>query len=169
MAELAPQERLQPSLLDRLTDEEADREQESRDKRVLSFQRLRESVLRDLSWLLNTGNLTQTTDLTNYPHVATSVLNYGMPELAGHIPSSTDVVRIEREVRQAIWNFEPRILRNTVKVRFSHNPEDMTHNALTFEIEGELWSQPIPEQLFLRTEIDLESGGVRIKTSQDFR
>ena len=36
MAELTPKERLQPSLLDRLTDDEPEQQQESRDKRVLS-------------------------------------------------------------------------------------------------------------------------------------
>jgi len=41
MAELTPKERLQPSLLDRLTDEEPDRRQESRDKRILSPAKLK--------------------------------------------------------------------------------------------------------------------------------
>ena len=57
MAELTPKERLQPSLLDRLTDNEPDRRLEGRDLRVLSPQRLRESVRRDLTWLFNAVNL----------------------------------------------------------------------------------------------------------------
>lgn len=59
MAELTPPERLQPSLLDHLTDDEPAASQETRSPRVLSIQRLRESVLRDLGWLLNTTNLCQ--------------------------------------------------------------------------------------------------------------
>ena len=43
MAEpLLPQNRLQPALLDRLTDEEPDRKQEPREARVLSKSRLRQ-------------------------------------------------------------------------------------------------------------------------------
>ena len=38
----------------------------------------------------------------------------------------------------------------------------MTNNALTFEIEGEIWSQPYPERLYLRTALDLETGTVEI-------
>jgi type VI secretion system protein ImpF len=57
MAELTPKDRLQPSLLDRLTDEEPDQPQESREKRVLSLNRLRESVLRDLAWLFNASRV----------------------------------------------------------------------------------------------------------------
>ena len=60
MADLTPQERLQPSLLDRLTDSAPDTKRESRDRRVLSMRRLRSAVLRDLAWLLNTGHLETT-------------------------------------------------------------------------------------------------------------
>ena len=54
MAELATKERLQPCLLDRLTDDEPEKSTESRDRRVFSLRQLRQAVLRDLSWLLNT-------------------------------------------------------------------------------------------------------------------
>ncbi len=70
MPDLTPRDRLQPSLLDRLTDDEPSNQQESRERRVLTVQRLRESLLRDLSWLFNSGNLAETEDLDNYPLVA---------------------------------------------------------------------------------------------------
>jgi len=62
MAELTQKERLQPSLLDRLTDDEPHSQQEPRDKRVLSMHRLRESVLRDVSWLLNADSMESVVD-----------------------------------------------------------------------------------------------------------
>jgi type VI secretion system protein ImpF len=40
--------------------------------------------------------------------------------------------------------------------------EKMSHNAMRFDIEAELWAQPLPLRLFLRTEIDLESGSVQV-------
>ena len=82
MAELTPTERLQPSLLDRLTDEEPAQSSESRNRRVLSIQKLRESVLRDVAWLLNTTNLAESDLAERYPDVAKSVVNYGLPDLA---------------------------------------------------------------------------------------
>ena len=60
MPELLLKERLQPSLLDRLTDDRPQDKNESRDARVLTVPQLRASVLRDLCWLLNCeaiGNL----------------------------------------------------------------------------------------------------------------
>ncbi|MEJ1354416.1 MAG: type VI secretion system baseplate subunit TssE [Candidatus Sedimenticola sp. (ex Thyasira tokunagai)] len=162
MAELTTKERLQPSLLDRLTDDTPDKKQESRDQRVLSMRKLREGVLRDLSWLLNSVNLSAVQDLDEYPEVARSVVNYGMPDLAGHTASGVDIHALERLLRQAILDFEPRLMRNTVKVRLRLADSQMNHNAMTFDIEGELWAQPVPLHMFMKTEIDLEVGQVTV-------
>lgn len=162
MAELTQQERLQPSLLDRLTDDEPDVLQESRDKRVLSMRRLRESVLRDLGWLLNASRLDTLQDLSEYPFVARSVLNYGIPDIAGLTASGLDVASLARAVREAILDYEPRILRHTLKVTARTLPEQMSHNALSFDIEGELWAQPVPLRIYLKTELDLEIGEVKV-------
>ena len=69
------------------TDDEPDERQESRDKRILTPNKLRESVRRDLSWLFNTGNLAATDDLENYPEVQRSTVNFGLPDLAGRTVS----------------------------------------------------------------------------------
>ena len=162
MADLTLLERLQPSLLDRLVDDEPHRRQESREDRVLSMARLREVVQRDLASLLNTVNLEAAENLDEYPMISRSVLNYGIPDLTGLPSSNLDPVMLERVVRQAIWDFEPRILRHTVRVRVVADPESMNHNAVTFYIEGELWAQPMPIRLYLKSEIDLEIGQIRV-------
>ena len=162
MAELTQKERLQPSLLDRLTDDEPEARQESRDKRVLSPARLRECVRRDLTWLLNTTNLASLQSLRDFPEVAQSVVNFGMPDLAGHTAAGLDLRVLERLLARLIWDFEPRLLKNTVKITLVSDEQKMNHNAMCFDIEAELWAQPLPLRLFLRTEIDLEDGGVKV-------
>ncbi len=162
MAELTPKERLQPSLLDRLTDDEPSRKQEAREKRVLSPRKLRKSVIRDLQWLLNSTDLASVQDLAAYPQVIDSVVNYGLPDLAGKNISSLDVVTLERNLRQAILRFEPRILRHNLRVRAVINADRMNHNAILFDIDGELWGQPMPQHLYLKTEVDLETGAFDI-------
>ena len=57
LSSCCPQDRLQPALLDRLTDDEPDKKLEPREARVLSKRRLRQSVLRDLAWLFNATRL----------------------------------------------------------------------------------------------------------------
>lgn len=160
MAELAPRERLQPSLLDRLSDDEPGASSEPRDRRVLSLRTLRAGVLRDLAWLLNTTNLLSVAGTASLPHVANSVLNYGIPAMSGHAVGSLNVAQLERGIRQAIWDFEPRLIRNTVSVKARMASADK--NTLTFDIEADLWAQPYPERLYLKTELDLERGAVLV-------
>ena len=162
MAELATQDRLQPSLLDRLIDNEPHLSQESRDKRVLSMKRLREAVVRDVGWLLNTTNYCPQEALEKYPFVAQSVLNYGMQDLTGKAVPGIDLVQKERQLRQALWSFEPRLIRETLKVRIKSSDKKMCRNAFTVELEGQLWAEPSPLQIYMKTEIDLESGEVRV-------
>ena len=52
MAELTLQERLQPSLLDRLTDDEPGNLKEAAERRVLTLNQLKASVLRELQVML---------------------------------------------------------------------------------------------------------------------
>ncbi|MDP0880893.1 type VI secretion system baseplate subunit TssE, partial [Klebsiella variicola] len=83
MGELTSRERLQPSLLDRLSDDDREQVVEPRDKRVLSMRDLRKAVLRDLGWLLNSSSLGSFRDLSAYPLASQSVLNFGLLDLAG--------------------------------------------------------------------------------------
>jgi len=83
MAELLPQDRLQPSLLDRLTDDEPDKRVEPPERRVLTIARLRESVLRDLNWLFNSTQMASASEMEEFPLVTSSVVNFGLPAF-GH-------------------------------------------------------------------------------------
>jgi type VI secretion system protein ImpF len=163
MAELTPQERLQPALLDRLTDEEPEKQLERREHRVMSKSRLRQAVLRDLAWLFNTTKLEAGMDLTTAPYARRSVINFGLPALSGRAASSLDMSDLERAIREAILDYEPRILPGALRVRalVQASPLDH-HNIIGVEIQGQLWAQPVPLELLVRTEIDLETGAVQI-------
>ncbi|MFI3136539.1 MAG: type VI secretion system baseplate subunit TssE [Methylococcaceae bacterium] len=162
MAELTQKERLQPSLLDRLVDDAPEKEQESREQRVLSLSKLRQCVLRDLAWLLNTSTLDTIQNLDDFPFVSHSVVNYGIHDLVGTTISSADADEIQRKIRQAVWDFEPRIFPESVTVKVTVSDNQMNKNAITFDIEGELWAQPLPLHLYLRTELDLETGNMTV-------
>lgn len=162
MAELTTQERLQPSLLDRLTDDEPGKLEESRDKRVISATRLRDCVTRDMSWLLNCVCLDATADLDGYPEVSRSVLNFGIPDLTGMALSGLDADVLQRRVRDAILAFEPRLTANTLRVTVNALSTRMDRQALVFNIESEMWAQPIPLNLYLKTEVDMETGSIKV-------
>jgi type VI secretion system protein ImpF len=152
---IAPVDRLQPCLLDRLTDDDPNKREESRNQRVISLQRYKAGVLRDLDWLFNAighspderaGDLT----FADYEEAYHSVVNFGIRQLYGRL--APDVEEIERQLFDALTFFEPRINRHTLRVKGR-----IERNLLSFDITGELWVYPIPERLFIRTELDLES------------
>jgi len=162
MAELTSAERLQPSLLDRLTDTDPGQKVESRERRVLSTQRLKAAVVRDLTWLLNTGHLETVEDLDDWPNVRSSVVNFGIPDLAGQVSAGIDIATLEKAVRKAITDFEPRIDKQSLKVTIRVHGDNMNRKSMTFEIEGDMWARPAPMPLFLKTAVDLETGNCTI-------
>jgi type VI secretion system protein ImpF len=167
MAELTTTDKLQPSLLDRLRDDEPKATQESRDRRVMSMRQLREAVLRDLSWLLNSGCHPLDDEIYEFPLVARSTVNFGMPDLTGRTASNVTPSRLEQMVQDAVAAFEPRILRKTLGVRavaVQPGRRGSAGNTVGFEISGELCPLPMPEALFLRTQLDLETGRCEVRT-----
>lgn len=155
--------RLQPALLDRLTDDNRSDRVEAEDHRVMSKSQLRQAVLRDLGALFNAVQpLGAAAD--GYPMVSDSVLNFGLPPLSGQLASKLDVSVVENAIRQAIVRFEPRILPETLQVRALEATTVLdTHNVIEFEIHGHLWSQPVPLEILLRTQLDLEAGQVHVR------
>ncbi len=160
---LSPEDRLQPALLDRLTDDEPSTRTEARAARVLTKKKLRQSVLRDLAWLFNATQLEAVTPLARVPLVRDSVLNFGLPALSGHVASSLDLGDLAKAIREAILRFEPRILPSTLEIRTLVEPGQLDHhNVIGVEIQAQLWAQPVPIEFLVRTEFDLETGKVQV-------
>ena len=156
MANLTPLEKLQPCLLDRLTDDEPGNPKESRLQRVVSPQKYRAGVLRDLEWLFNCHAYprmegTETFQLKDYPEAYRSVINFGIPELCG--VTAPDMDRLQEELIEAVQLFEPRITRGSLAIH-----GDINGNLVTFDVEGNLWALPLPEHLHVKTTVDMETG-----------
>ena len=171
MAETIAAERLQPFLLDRITDDAPDQRQESRERRMLSGREYRKAVLRDLRWLMNAASHPEPERLTeydgickpvvslkDYEGVAESVINFGMADFAGTTASSITPRTIEQRVKEAILRFEPRVLKRSLQVTTVQSTTADSSHVVQIEIRGELWNLPLPEMLFIRTEVDLDTG-----------
>lgn len=164
MVDLSLQDRLQPALLDRLADDEPDKKSEPRENRVVTKKKLREGVLRDLAWLFNTTNLGGNDDFTGMPYAERSAINYGIPVLSGQTISALEANQLERMIKQSIINYEPRIIPTSLQVEAIITESQLDHhNLISVQIRGDLWAQPIPIELLIRTEIDLETGQVEIR------
>ena len=178
-------ERVTPTLLDRLTDEEPGVAVESRNQWVITPTRYLETVLRDLRWLLGTRTHLPDTPLrekpprharrgkpdddgvdekvlADFPEVVRSVVAYGFPDVTGVLTADLDIPKLMKVVEEAIRAFEPRVNPLTLQVRaISELPErdgGAVFAAVGFGIQADVLMDPTPEHLYIKTTIDLETG-----------
>lgn len=161
---LNARDKMQPSLLDRLTDDAPDNAQEAASSRVISHTALKRNVLRDLQWLFNSTNNEAQQDLSSFPHVQRSAFNFGVAPLAGQRMSDIEISDIQRKITNSILHFEPRILPAGLLVRCVSDTRSLDlHNVLSIEIKGRLWCVPYPLEFLFRTDLDLENGHFELK------
>jgi type VI secretion system protein ImpF len=130
---------------------------------------LREAVRRDIEALFNTERLEARFLLTDterrgaedpadlideFPHVRRSVLNYGVPPFSGRRAHDFDPDALARELRDVVAQFEPRLKRDTIRIRIDTGDK----SGLKILIEGLLLLSPVPERLRLSTTVDLDNG-----------
>jgi type VI secretion system protein ImpF len=136
---------------------------------VVNSQVLREAVRRDIEALFNVERFEsglQLTDLelqgyetpeeliADFPHVRRSVLNYGVPSFSGRAMSDFDLAALAKELREVIAVFEPRLKRDTIRVKVAQGDRA----GMKIEVDAMLMLSPVPERLRLSTMIDLDNG-----------
>lgn len=136
---------------------------------VVNAQVLREAVRRDIEALFNverfesglqltdierTGYQTPQDLIADFPQVRRSVLNYGVPSFSGRAMSDFDLAALAKELREVIAVFEPRLKRDTIRVKVAQG--DRT--GMKIEVDAMLMLSPVPERLRLSTMIDLDNG-----------
>lgn len=147
---------VQPSLLDRLTDEFP---RESSDRATTfeaSASAFRASVKSDLNALLNTRRtIVQAT--ADQSEVRNSVHQFGLPDISGRYSFSNLQGRqqLAQDILEAIQRFEPRL--TSVKVVLTdQNPGHIPQ--LRFSISATLLMDPSPEQIVFDTVLEVASG-----------
>ncbi|MGB5556665.1 MAG: type VI secretion system baseplate subunit TssE [Paracoccaceae bacterium] len=163
MSDKTISERLQPSLLDRLTDADPLSRTEARDARVIDLRELRQIIERDLSWLLNTSNNATLIDPDRFPSVQDSVLNYGVREVAGDYSTLERAELIRKSIHRAIDRFEPRIRKGSIDVELRAGGDENRETIITFDIRADMWAQPLPLELYLRSEVDITTGELKLE------
>jgi type VI secretion system protein ImpF len=142
------------SLVDRLTD--TDQWPETRSASIAMY---RDSMKRDLEWLLNTRKPV-IPELENYPATAASVLNYGLPDLHsfdGSAGKEHNALTVALE--KCIRIYEPRI----VQPRVFLTRTDLLSRSLRFHIEGQITYENMEEEIKFDTVLEMISGEYEVK------
>lgn len=158
-----PNAYLLPTLFDRLKDDAPQRKSEAPGEYTVNRNQLRKIIQRDLTYLLNSVSLDDEIDRSLYPEASSSVVNYGMPPIAGNYLHEQKWDDIEKTIRQAILNFEPRLEPKTLVVApLLKGDAAKQYNVLLFEIRGQVLTDPYPMEFIVQSAFDLETNQMNV-------
>lgn len=150
--------RVSQSVLDRLIDNEPKMSSEPAKSRSTSLAELKQSVRRDLEWLLNTRCFNDPDGCGE--ESLKSVAFYGLPDFTGlSAKSHLEQARMTKALETAIKNFEPRFL----YLKISLEPISNIDRTLKFHIEASLDIEPAPEPVAFDTVLEIGSGNFAVR------
>jgi type VI secretion system protein ImpF len=145
--------RVTPSVLDRLIDYEPRESREPVKSHSLSIMELKQSVLRDLEWLLNTRHGFEVPE--SLEESTRSVVAYGLPDFTGiSVQSQAELNGVARDIENAVRFFEPRFL----ELNILFEPFSALDRRIRFRIDARLDVEPTPEPITFDTVLSSGSG-----------
>lgn len=159
MARIDNEARITNSVLDRLLDYEPEMSREAVATRSKSLRDLKQSVRRDLEWLLNTRQMAGGVP-SDLKETSNSVAAYGLPDFTHlSIDSGADQKFIKREVEEAIRRFEQRLENVVVSMETAKSID----RVLRFRIDAHLKIDPVPEPITFDTVLQLGNGEYMVR------
>jgi type VI secretion system protein ImpF len=130
-------------------------------RNAVSEANLRIELADDIAALLNTTNLAAASDLSEFDHVATSVLNYGFPDLTAISIDENAAGGIGQQIRAALRAFEPRLVDSSIAVE-RDNSLDPASLKIRFNVHAEMFAAPVDVPLEFVADLELDSGKLKI-------
>ena len=149
---------VQPSLLDRLTDATPSMPADPPTTREASARAFRESVQRDVEWLLNTRRSTVPVP-AECPETRESMHEYGLPDTTGlAVTTTAGRDELAAMLQDALERFEPRLAHPRVRLVQEDAGTVGRGLHLRFVVEATLLMDPSPEQVVFDTLLEVASG-----------
>jgi type VI secretion system protein ImpF len=135
------------------------RRKASNAQRREAINRHKDSVKRDLEWLLNTRQVVDDR-LPFYPEVSRSVYAYGLPDITSiNVGAIHDQNELLRRMEKCIESFDKRLTRTEIALE----PMVGLNRVLRFSISGIVLMDPAPEEIVIDTVLDPSSGEYEVK------
>ena len=160
-----PNQQLLPTLFDRLFDNAPQKLKESELEYAVDKKQMMNIVRRDLAFLFNTSSVEREMNRELFPQVAQSVVNYGIPPLAGEHMASKSWQEMEGIIRRAIIDFEPRIIANSLIIKPMDNLAklgDKVYNMMAFTVKGQIYLEPYPLEFTIQSAVDVENSRFKV-------
>lgn len=161
---------IRPSLLDRLIGHMARKSTASASGELPAYvpdlerfdeRAMRLTLVRDVSWLFNDISFDQVTDLSAYPEVQVSVLNFGISDMASDtINPKSLAIRADGLVAR-LKDFEPRIEKDTLRID-ADSEANVKDNKIQFVLTGVISMSLDDREFVVSTRIDLDHGRIEV-------
>lgn len=126
--------------------------------RAQSIRFLRDSIKRNLEWLLNTRR-SPIEHMDEYPLAQRSVIHYGLLDLNSlSLASGEDRRRLQQGIAELVEYFEPRLTAIVIGV----DDGDLQKKKLRFHIQAKMQMKPMPEEIAFDTVLDLATGEYKV-------
>lgn len=123
---------------------------------------LRKDVAAHLATLLNTIRLGAIQDLSSHDRVATSILNFGVDDIAAISIEERRMNDIPEHIRSVILTYEKRLVPRSVVVTRDMSVATESHEV-RFSVRGELRSEPLNIPVEFIAELDRGTAKFRIE------
>jgi type VI secretion system protein ImpF len=150
---------VQPSVLDRLTDEDPRGLTDRRMSYAESVQSFKLAVRRDLEWLLNCRRTPDPAPET-FEELRTSLFHYGIVDVTSLGEGGDSHERLLKEVEDSLLLYEPRLA--NVRISLVEEEGQSHRRELHFVVEGTLRLDPTPEQVSFDTVLHFSTGEIDV-------
>ena len=128
----------------------------------VSEPQLRAQLGRDLDTLLNTVNFGSVEDLSDMPHVRGSIVNFGLPDIVNRTIDEARIEQIVDEIATAVMNFEPRLVRRSIRVRREESGDDEASLNLRYVVSGDMSCDPVSIPVEFLADLEVDSGKMTV-------
>ena len=122
---------------------------------------LRDEVSRDIESLMNCVAMESTVDLTDFPAVANSILNYGFPDIAHRTIEELAATDLDGDIVNVIRRYEPRLIASTVRVKRDHSVNS-TLMKIRYMVDGVLHREPLNIPVQFIADVEVTTGKFQI-------
>ncbi len=148
-----------PSIIDRLIDLEPKVSREAPKSRSQDLRELKQSVRRDVEWLLNTRHTADKVP-EDLEELNNSMAIYGLPDFTGMSSKSMDDKKnLIRNIENALRIFEPRF----INLKVSLEAADEFYRGVKFRIQATLRVEPTPEPIVFDTVLQVGNGEFKVE------
>jgi type VI secretion system protein ImpF len=122
---------------------------------------LRREVTRDLEALMNCVSIDSTIDLSEFPMVEKSVINYGFPDIAIRTIDELEVAGLEHDIEKVLCTHEPRLAAASLRIARDRRI-DPIELKVRYVVHADLLCEPLNVPVEFIADVEVTTGKVHI-------